>query len=177
MSDQTERAEPYARKDESTTAKASEAARKAFDQASGMARDAGAKAKQAASETAATVTSQVKELLDQQIGNGAAIAGQFASSIRTAANDLDQQSPLLAGFVRNFAGRVEHYAEDLQDQTVDQLTRTAADFTRRQPALVFGLAALAGFVMFRTFKNTGPIDSPSIQPVENAAGARQQHHG
>src|SRR5262249_28519204 len=115
MSEQTERAE-------STAAKASDAARKAFDQASAMARDAGAKAKRAASDTAETVTSQVKDMLDQQIGSGAAMAGQFAGSMRTAANDLDQQSPLLAGFVRNFAGRVEHYAEDLQDQTVDQLT-------------------------------------------------------
>jgi hypothetical protein len=158
-------------------AKASDAARKAFDQASGMARDAGAKARQAASDTASTVTSQVKNLLDQQIGGGAAAAGQFANSIRTAADDLDPQSPMLAGFVRTFANRVDHYAEDLQHQTVEQLTKTAADFTRKQPALVFGLAALAGFLMFRTFKNTGPMDSPSIQPTENAGAARQDDHG
>jgi hypothetical protein len=122
------------------------------------------------------VTSQVKELLDQQIGSGAAAAGQFANSIRTAADDLDTESPMLAGFVRTFANRVDYYAEDMQHQTVEQLTRAAADFTRKQPALVFGLAALAGFVMFRTFKNTGAVDSPSIQPDEDAGTARQSRH-
>src|SRR4051812_12602057 len=97
MDEQTARSGTSARKDDST---ASDAARKAFDQAAGMARDAGARAKQAASETASTVTSQVKEMLDQQIGSGATMAGHFASSIRTAANELDGQSPVLAGFVR-----------------------------------------------------------------------------
>lgn len=177
MSAQTERNDTNSRDEDSTAARASDAARKAFDQASGMARDAGAKARQAASDTASTVTSQVKDLLDQQIGRGGAAAGQFANSIRTAADDLDAQSPMLAGFVRTFANRVDSYAEDLQDQTVEQLTRTASDFTRKQPALVFGLAALAGFLMFRTFKNAGPTDSPSIQPTEDADTARQGHHG
>jgi hypothetical protein len=176
MSAQTEGNDTSSHED-STAARASDAARKAFDQASGMARDAGAKARQAASDTASTVTSQVKELLDQQIGSGAAAAGQFANSIRTAADDLDTESPMLAGFVRTFANRVDYYAEDLQHQTVEQLTRAAADFTRKQPALVFGLAALAGFLMFRTVKNTGPVDSPSIQPDEDAGTKRQSHHG
>jgi len=169
MSEQVERAESGNR--EGTTTKASDAARKAFEQASGMAREAGARAKQAASDTASTVTSQVKELLNQQIGSGAAMAGQFASSIRGAANELDRDSPLLAGFVRTFANRVGHHAGEMQDQTVEQLTRTAADFTRKQPALVFGLAALAGFFMFRTFKNAGPVESPSIQPSDDAETA------
>jgi hypothetical protein len=44
------------------------------------------------------VTSQDKDMLDQQIGRGGAMAGQFAGSMRTAANELDQQSPLMAGF-------------------------------------------------------------------------------
>jgi hypothetical protein len=79
----------------------------AYSQASTLARDAGEKVKQAASETASTVTDQVKELLDRQIGTGANMAGQFASSARLAANDLDQQAPLLAGLVRNFANKVE----------------------------------------------------------------------
>ena len=164
-----------ARGTDSTTSKVSNTAREAFAQASDMARDAGAKAKQAAADTAATVTEQVKELLDRQIGHGAGLAGQFASSVRVAADDLDPQSPVLAGFVRNFANRVEHYAEDMQDQTVEQLTRTAADFTRRQPALVFGLAALAGFVMFRTFKSAGHVESPPIQPSYAGGDMGQSH--
>jgi hypothetical protein len=37
--------------------------------------------------------------------------------------------------------------------------RTASDFTRRQPALVFGLASLAGFVLLRVLKSSSPDNS------------------
>jgi hypothetical protein len=146
------------------------AASEAFAKVSDVARDAGSKAKEAASETAFTVTEQVKDLLDRQIGNGANVAGQFASSVKLAADDLDRSSPILAGMVRSFANKVEDYADEFQDQTVEHLTRSASDFTRRQPALVFGLAALAGFFMYRTMKNApSTTTSPSIQPNQTAA--------
>ena len=69
--------------------------------------------------------------------------------------------------MRGFADRVEDYSNGVKDQTVEELVRTASDFTRRQPGLVFGLAALAGFAIFRTIKSTpsgGRVDSPPIQP-------------
>jgi hypothetical protein len=141
----------------------------AYAKASDIAREAGSKAKQAAADTASTMTEQVKDMLDRQIGTGADMASQFASSVRLAADDLDTQSPMLAGFVRNFASRIEGYAEDMQDQTIDHLARAAADFTRKQPALVFGLAAVAGFLMFRTMKSAQGTTSPPIQPVQEHA--------
>jgi hypothetical protein len=51
------------------------------------------------------------------------------------------------------ADTVKGTAEDLWD--------TAVDLTRRQPALVFGLASLAGFLAYRTIKNTQPASSTS----------------
>jgi gas vesicle protein len=152
------------RRSQDSTSKMRDAAGGAFSKASGMAKDAGAEARKVASDTASTVTDQVKELLDRQIESGADMAGQFASSAKLAADDLSRQSPLLGGFVRSFAEKVDEYANDLQDQTVEQLARAASDFTRRQPALVFGLAALAGFFMFRTMKSAPSTAAPPIQP-------------
>jgi ElaB/YqjD/DUF883 family membrane-anchored ribosome-binding protein len=146
------------------------AANDAFSRASDAVRDTAEKTKQAASSTASTVAEQVKELLDRQIGSGANMAGQFASSARLAANDLDQHSPVMAGLVRTMANKIDDYADDLQDQTVEQLTRTASDFTRRQPALVFGLAAIAGFFVFRTVKSGQQTSSSSIQPRQGSEG-------
>jgi hypothetical protein len=148
------------------------AATEAFTKASDAARDAGAKAKEAASDAAATMTEQVKVMLDRQIGNSANVAGHFASSARLAADDLDRESPLLAGLVRSFASKIEGYADDIQDQTVDHLARAASDFTRKQPALVFGLAAVAGFLMFRTMKSAQRTASPPIQPTQDGASQR-----
>jgi hypothetical protein len=144
---------------------------------SDAAQQAAEKAKQAASDAASSVTHQVKELLDRQVGTGADMVGHFAHSAKRAADDLDQNAPQLAGLVRIFADRVDGYAEDLRDQSVDQLLRAATDLTRRQPALVFGMAALAGFFLFRTMKAAPPVSSPSIQPGRDGQrnGASEFH--
>jgi hypothetical protein len=55
--------------------------------------------------------------------------------------------------------------------------QTAADFTRRQPALVFGLAALAGFFAIRTLKSSPSISAPPIQPSQdNYSGRSGEYH-
>lgn len=110
----------------------------------------------AVSGAASTLADHVKELLDAQLANGADIVGQLGSSVQHAAQDLEQNTPQIAGLVRGIADRMETYAEDLRDQSVDDLLRTASNFTRRQPALVFGLAALAGFFALRTIKSGSP---------------------
>jgi hypothetical protein len=153
------------------------AAGDAFFKASDMARDAGEKAKRAASDTASSLTDSVVGLLNEQIGSGAEAAGRLAKAMRLAADDLSKESPLLAGVVRTAAGNVDHYASRMENQTVDQLTKTASDYTRRQPALVFGMAALAGFFAFRTFKNAQSVSAPPIQPTDAHHGGFEQSHG
>jgi len=155
-------------------ASVSEAASEAVANVSEMARDTGAQAKQAFLETASSAKDQVKDILDRQLGAGVEIAGQFANSARLAANDLEQHSPLIAGLVGAFANKVDGFAEDMQDRTVDHLTRSVTDFTRRQPALVFGIAALAGFFVYRAVKNAPPLEAPSIQP-SSEPGMRKSH--
>lgn len=136
-----------------------------FANVSDTARDAAAKAKETVSETAGAVTDHFKDLLDKQMSNHISAVGVLASSIKRAADEVEQKSPLAAGFVRSLSDRVEQFAETYEDETVEQLVRSASDFTRRQPALVFGLAAVAGFLMFRTIKHVPATPrSPSIQP-------------
>jgi hypothetical protein len=144
-----------------------------FAKASEAASSAGQKVKSAAADTASAVTStiteQVRDVIDRQVGSNAQAAVQFAGSMKSAAEEMGDQSPLMAALARGMAEKVEGIAGDLQNQTVDQMMRTAADFTRRQPALVFGLAALTGFLMFRTWKSapeqTQSTASPPIQPA------------
>jgi ElaB/YqjD/DUF883 family membrane-anchored ribosome-binding protein len=141
------------------------AASDVFGSVSDTARDAAAKAKETVSETAGAVTDHFKDLLDKQISNHIGAVGVLASSIKRAADEVEEKSPLAAGFVRSLSDKIEEFAETYEDETVEQLVRSASDFTRRQPALLFGLAAVAGFLMFRTFKNA-PVTpgAPSIQP-------------
>jgi ElaB/YqjD/DUF883 family membrane-anchored ribosome-binding protein len=144
-----------------------------LSQVSDAARSAASTAKKTASEAASTITDQVKELLDSQLASGAEMVGHLGNSAQRAADDLDQNAPQLAGLVRGVADRIEGYAYDMRDQSVDQLVRSASNFTRRQPALVFGLAALAGFFAFRTIRST-PL---STQPVISPRIPSGEYHG
>jgi uncharacterized phage infection (PIP) family protein YhgE len=145
-----------------------------LSQVSEAAQSATSTAKKAASEAASTITDQVKGLLDNQLASGVEMVGHLGSSARRAADDLDQNAPQLAGLVRGLAGRIEGYADDMRYQSVDELFRSASNFTRRQPALVFGLAALAGFFAFRTIKSTPlptqPVGRPSVPSGEYYGG-------
>jgi len=158
------------RADDGLGQRTAKAAGDAFSSATSIAGEAATKAKQAASETAATVTEQVKLLLDRQVGSGADMVGHVAGAVKRAAQELDREAPQLAGLVRTAADRMDNYAGGLRDQSVDQLVRAASDFTRRQPAMVFGLAALAGFFALRTLKSTpSSVASPPIQPTYDAS--------
>jgi hypothetical protein len=134
--------------------------------ASAMAANATSKAKDMAVDAAGTVSDQVTQLLDRQVGAGAIMMTHAARSAKRAAEDLQQEAPQLASLVRTFAGQIDGYADNLRDQSVQDLMRSASDFTRRQPALVFGAAALAGFFALRMIKSSSSISAPSIQPAE-----------
>jgi hypothetical protein len=130
-----------------------------------MAQEALHFAKEAASGAASSASYQVKDLLNRQVGAGADYVSHFAQSAKLAADHLDEHAPQIAGLVRGVAEQVETYSDELRDQSIDELVRTASDFTRKQPALVFGLAALAGFFAYRVMKATPTVASPSIQPT------------
>jgi ElaB/YqjD/DUF883 family membrane-anchored ribosome-binding protein len=148
------------------------AASEAVSFLSDAANQATEKAKQSASDAASSVTHQVKDVLDRQVGSGADIVGHVANSAKRAADDLERNAPQLAGLVRGVAGRIDGFADSMRDQSVDELLRTASDFTRRKPALVFGLAALAGFFVFRTLKA-----SPSGASTSSNHSAAGRHDG
>jgi len=154
------------------------AASDAVAKLSDVAQQATAQAKQSASNAASNVTHQVKDLLNNQVGSGADLVGHFASSAKRAAEDLEQNAPQLAGVVRGVADRIESFADDMRDQSVDDLLRTASDFTRRQPAFVFGLAALGGFFIFRTLKaSSGMSMSRSGTSMSGQPAAARRYEG
>ena len=114
-------------------------------------------------------------LLNQQFSAGADFAGHIAGAVKSAADSLDEKAPQLAGFVRGAAETVEEFSRDIRGQTVQQLVKTASDYTRKQPALVFGLASLAGFALFRVLKSNTPTESVPASRGGSGYGAGQFH--
>jgi hypothetical protein len=113
---------------------------------------AGRQAKDAASGLAAEANQSAKGLLNNQLAAGADIAGHLAQAARVAADSLVPNAPQLAGMVRTAAASMDDFSGRMRDRSVDQLFDMASQFTRRQPAVVFGAAALAGFFLFRVLK-------------------------
>jgi ElaB/YqjD/DUF883 family membrane-anchored ribosome-binding protein len=131
--------------------RAGDAVSKINDAAQAAGQQAGATATSLASEA----NEKAKGVLNQQITAGAEWVGFVAEASKAAADHLDRTAPKLSGLVRETAQKVERFSKDMKDQTVEELYQSASDFTRRQPALVFGSAALLGFFFFRLLK-TGP---------------------
>ena len=145
-------------------------AKEALNTVADKARDAGEQARRATANVTSTISEPVMDMLNEQLGSGVQSVSRLASSMKLAANDLTQESPVLAGLMGGLADNVASYADRLEGQTVKQLSQSASDFTRRQPAVMMGIAAIAGFFAFRTFKNAGSMASPPIQPGDLYTG-------
>jgi hypothetical protein len=139
------------------------------------AQKAGNEARLAMSSVASEVNQKAQGLLDQQVGVGAELAHHVAESVRSAADSLEQNAPRLAGMARTAADKVDEISSNLRDKSVNDILRTSSDFTRRQPALVFGLASLAGFFLFRVLKSSPSSPSASYRTPQPSNRAGQFH--
>ena len=163
-------------------AKAGEAVAKLAE----VAQQAGSQAKETASSLASDANKKTKGYLNQQVSAGADLAGHVAESVKSAAESLNQNAPQLAELVRGAADKVEAFSQNMRGQSVDDLVRTASDFTRRQPALVFGLASLTGFFLFRVLKakptagvshDAKPSEGVSHYGAGQSGTSAGQYHG
>jgi hypothetical protein len=140
------------------------------EKAASLGRRAAGGVKDTATDAASSVRGEVSRMLDRQVETGAAYLGHAASSIRSAADELSRNAPPLAGFADTVANKLDAYAETVQGKSAEELWDDAIDFTRRQPALVFGLASLAGFLVYRTIKSTQPATTDK-KPAREFHGA------
>ena len=140
------------------------------------AQQAGSQVKQAASSLASDTGRQARGLLNQQVAAGADLVGHVADLAKSAADSLDQSAPQLAAMVRSAADRIEDFSRDIRGQSVEELIKAASDFTRRQPAVVFGLASVAGFFLFRILKSSPPSGSQTSSYKAQPSPYRGDRH-
>ena len=119
----------------------------------------GRQARRAATSLASDANDKVIGLMDKQVGAGADLTGYVASAFRSAADDLEQNAPQRAGFVYDAAERIERLSDPIREQSAGDLFRAGSDFARRRPALIFGGAAILGFLLYRVVN--APTNSSS----------------
>jgi uncharacterized phage infection (PIP) family protein YhgE len=125
-----------------------------------------------ATEAAETVRDKAEELAEDGKAAGADQIEGFARAARTAADDLDKQSPEIAGYVRQAADGIEQAANSVRNRSVGELVEMMGSFARTQPTAFFGSAVLAGLVMSRFVKSRA--DRPTQQPGSASATASSE---
>lgn len=88
-----------------------------------------------------------------------------------AADDLQQQSPLLADYIRDAAHKIEDMGEALRERTVGDMLSAATDYGRKQPLLFLAGAAVLGFALSR-FVRSGLSPSSSGTAADREADTK-----
>jgi vacuolar-type H+-ATPase subunit E/Vma4 len=107
-----------------------------------------------ASAFAADVGHEITKAAEQQKARGAEAMQGFARAISSAAGELDDQSPMVARYVRDAAKQVDSLSSNIRGRSVTELMQAATDLARSQPAVFFAGAMAAGFALSRFLKSS-----------------------
>ena len=131
------------------------------------------------SEGAANVAQDAKERAQELAERGKAMGADqiqgFAQVARGAADDLEKQSPEIAGHVRQAADGLERAASSVRGRSVGEFVDMVDDFARRQPTAFFGSAVLAGFVISRFMTSRADRSYANSRQGRSDMGAGEHH--
>jgi ElaB/YqjD/DUF883 family membrane-anchored ribosome-binding protein len=113
--------------------------------AKAMAREVG-NAVEGASTAAAA---KAKDVVQQQLAAGGDIVAHIAQSTRVAGDHLDREVPQLGTLVKRAADSIDDIAQSMRDRSINEIVQAASDLGRRQPAILFGITAVLGFLAYR----------------------------
>lgn len=118
-----------------------------------------------AHEITATAVEQADQYAARQKEAGAEHVANLARAVNRAAGELEGTSPEPARYARQAASSVDSFSSRLRQRSVQELVADVDDFVRREPALFFAGAVMAGIVVSRFLL--------SSEEREHAA----RHHG
>jgi hypothetical protein len=97
---------------------------------------------------------QVSKKVDDQKFRGVEAIRALAGAADTAAQQLEQQSPQVAGYVRDAAERVRGLSRTIEERDFHELLRSATNAAKSNPVTFFAGAVLAGFALSRFLKSS-----------------------
>lgn len=145
---------------------AKDAARATLDAVSGQ-----------ASALAGSVADEVAQTGEQQKQRGADALCAFACAVRKAADDIHQESPMVARQIQRAAEKVETFSESLRGRNVKDLLADATELARSQPAAFFAGSMVAGFALARFLKSSAPARSSAASDALPAAPMGEDGYG
>ncbi len=110
--------------------------------------------KAAIGEMAEPLKEKAEQVAEDQKLVGTGHMRTLASAVHGAGRQLEDGMPKIAKAVHGVAQQIEQTADDLRNRSMDDLFEGFDRYARRQPALVFGGALMAGFVLTRFLKSS-----------------------
>jgi vacuolar-type H+-ATPase subunit E/Vma4 len=127
-----------------------------------------------ASAFAADIGHEVSKAAEEQKARGAEAMQGFARAISSATGELDDQSPMVARYVRDAAKQVDSLSSNIRGRSVTELMQAATDLARSQPAVFFAGAMAAGFALSRFLKSSAGADGGSRNSTLPSASSQSE---
>ncbi|WP_028749096.1 hypothetical protein [Rhizobium mesoamericanum] len=132
--------------------------------------------KETVGDDVAAATDAAKQLASRQKNVIAEKLGGVAAAMERVADELEKGEQRDIGRLTRTLGASMHgLSEQIKDQDLGQVARTAENYGRQQPLAFLGMAALAGFAASRFLmasagrqSQTGPTWSPSPDDAKGA---------
>ncbi|HEX2138488.1 MAG TPA: YtxH domain-containing protein [Woeseiaceae bacterium] len=136
-------------------------------------------AKHQATDAMRSVKEKARDMAEEQKSAGAEQIKGVARAMQTAADELEQQMPAAAGYVREAASGVERFSSSLRNRSIDELVSSFNNFAKNQPTAFFGASVLAGFVLSRFLKSSAESGSGTGMQAHTPqqSGAWSSHYG
>ncbi|HET7850793.1 MAG TPA: hypothetical protein VFL51_17215 [Pseudolabrys sp.] len=116
--------------------------------------DAEADAQSAMTEAADAIEDKARDAAEDVKARSADQITGMTRAARKAADELSRELPQAAGFIHSTAEKLEGASARLREKSIEDLVANFGDFTRRQPAVAFAGAVLAGFALSRFLKSS-----------------------
>lgn len=137
------------------------------------ARSAAAEAGLDPGKLAQEMGAKLMDAAEAQKQAGAETVIGMARAIRSAAGDLEKESPQMAHVVRSAASTIENMTRDFNDRSVEDMGQAVIDMARRSPGVFFAGSMLAGFALFR-FLNSAQGSLGSLTSSSNMSSSGTQ---
>jgi hypothetical protein len=130
------------------------------------ARSAGQAMREQASTLASEIGQELNKSVEAQKRRGLETVRSFVGAVNTAAEELEQQSPQVARYVRDAAEGLQSLSRNIEGRSLNDLVRSATDLARSNPTLFMIGAVAAGFALARFMKSSVPSEEGSRQGYE-----------
>lgn len=174
--DKAERREPSSRPGDHGEG-TKQALAKGGEQVKGEVARATSEMRQKGGEVASTAVEQADRYATEQKEAGAEHVASFARAVDRAADELERSSPELARYAHQAASSVDKLSDTLRQRSVRDLIDESNDFARREPALFFGAAVIAGMVISRFLRSSEDHDSSARHAGDVASGSKTSTAG